>query len=77
MRTKRKQQPQSGRSPDVPLWCQWSSATHARCHKIAEPGLPFCMYHCAAAHGMARGASAPDAKTRAPFEQVWDYYEED
>jgi hypothetical protein len=79
MRTKPKQQDpkKRERSPDDPLWCQWSSRTHARCHKTAEPGIPFCMYHAAAAHGMARGASAPDAKTRALFDQVWDYYEED
>ena len=60
-----------------PLWCEWKSTTHAPCHLTAEPGVPFCLYHAAAAHGMARGASAPDEKTRALFEQVWDYYEED
>jgi hypothetical protein len=35
------------------------------------PG-PFCLYHVAAAHGMARRASSPDEKTRSLFEQVWD-----
>jgi hypothetical protein len=80
MRTKRKQQepkpPARQRDKDDPLWCQWSSRTHAPCHKIADPGLPFCLYHCAAVFGMARGASTPDAKTRALFDDVIDYYDE-
>jgi hypothetical protein len=46
------------------------------CHKFAEPGLPFCLYHIAAVHGMARGASAPDGTTRSLFELVWDHSEE-
>jgi hypothetical protein len=80
MRTKRKQDPPKRareRPRDDPLWCQWSSTTHARCHKTAEPGLPFCLYHIAAAHGMARGASTPDEKTRELFEQVWDAYDQE
>jgi hypothetical protein len=80
VKTKRKQQPQRDRVerlPDDVLWCQWSSTTHAPCHKIAEPGLPFCLYYIAAAHGMARGASTPDEKTRALFEEVWEAFEDD
>jgi hypothetical protein len=79
MKTKRKQAPPPARERDNSdrLWCQWSSTTHAPCHKIAEPGVPFCLYHVAAAHGMARGASAPDEKTRALFEQVGDYYDDE
>jgi hypothetical protein len=77
MRTKPKQQaPEPARDKSDPLWCQWTSTSHAPCHKIAEPGIPFCIYHAAAAHGMARGASTPDEKTRALFEQVWDYFDE-
>jgi hypothetical protein len=55
---------------------RWTSTTHAPCHKIADPGFPFCLYHCAAVLGMARGASTPDAKTRALFDEVIDYYDE-
>jgi hypothetical protein len=80
MRTKTKQQPSEPARPrdrDDPLWCQWSSTSHAPCHKLAEPGVPFCLYHCAAAHGMARGASAPDDKTRALFDDVWDFYDQE
>jgi hypothetical protein len=60
-----------------PLFCSWTSRTHAACHKLAESGLPFCLYHVAAAHGMARGASTPDEKSRALFEQVWNAYDDD
>jgi hypothetical protein len=82
MITKRKLQPphfpaRVERSPNDVLWCQWSSKTHAPYHKTAEPGVPFCLYHVAAAHGMARGASAPDQKTRDLFEQVWDFYDKE
>ncbi|MCA1701817.1 MAG: hypothetical protein LC808_00515 [Actinobacteria bacterium] len=58
-------EPARERAKDDPLWCQWSSTSHAPSHKIAEPGLPFCLYHIAAVFGMARGASTPDPKTRA------------
>ena len=45
--------------------------SHARSlPQSAEPRLPFCLYNCAAAHGMARGASTLDEKTRALFEKV-------
>jgi hypothetical protein len=64
------------RSADDRLWCEWTSTTHALCYKIADPGFPFCLYHCAAVLGMARGASTPDAKTRALFDEVIDYYDE-
>lgn len=74
---KRQQEPARTRAKEDPLWCQWTSRTHAPCHKITEPGLPFCRYHIAAAHGMARGASTPDEKTRALFEQVWEAFEDD
>ncbi len=56
------------------LWCEWTSYTHNRCHMIADPGQPFCPYHCAAVIGMARGASAPDPQTRAKFDRVWEHY---
>lgn len=46
------------------FWCEWSSTTHNRCHKLAYPGQPFCAFHVAAVFGMARGASYPDARTR-------------
>ena len=76
MRTKhiQKQQPTPEparvRAKRDPLWCLWRSRTHAPCHKIAEPGLPFCAYHVAATFGMARGATIPDAETRALFDEV-------
>ena len=54
------------------FWCEWSSTTHNRCHKLAYPGQPFCAYHVAAAFGMARGASHPDEKTRALFDDVYE-----
>ena len=59
------------------LWCEWTSYTHNRCHKIADPGQPFCPYHVAAVFGMARGASAPDPQTRAKFETVWEHFADD
>ena len=62
------------RQRDDALWCEWTSYTHNRCHKIADPGQPFCVYHCAAVFGMARGASVPDPQTRAKFESVWEHY---
>jgi hypothetical protein len=42
------------------------------CHRLAEEGLSFCGFHCAAVFGMARGALSPDERTRSLFEQVWD-----
>src|SRR5919109_3517697 len=69
MRTKPKPKqqppPQPARAKDDPLWCQWTSASHAPCHKVSEPGLPFCMYHCAATFGIALGASAVSLLDRA------------
>jgi len=41
---------------------------------LADPGMPFCEYNCAATVGMARGASAPDPETRAKFARVWEHY---
>ena len=58
------------------LFCEWTSYTHNPCHKLADPGQPFCIYHCAAGFGMARGASTPDTKARALFDEVIDYYDE-
>jgi hypothetical protein len=79
MTAKRKQRVESewDKKERDPFWCQWRSRSHGGCHRLAERGLPFCGYHCAAAFGMARGASSPDEKTRALFEEVYDYYEED
>lgn len=79
MKLKRKPEPELPlehveRLPAHALFCEWPSFTHARCHLVADPGQPFCAYHCAAVVGMARGASAPDPQTRAKFEQVWEHY---
>lgn len=80
MKRKRKPEPEVKplevikRERDDALWCEWSSHTHNRCHMLTDPGLPFCEYHCAAALGMARGASYPDPETRAKFDRVWEHY---
>lgn len=80
MKLKRKPEPEQlplervERVPSDALFCEWTSYTHNPCHLLADPGLPFCEYHSAAALGMARGASAPDPETRAKFERVWEHY---
>jgi len=80
MKIKRKPEPENKpleyvkRESSDPLFCEWSSHTHNRCHKLADPGLPFCEFHSAAALGMARGASYPDPDTRAKFDRVWEHY---
>ena len=57
MKVKRKPEPENKplehveRERSDPLFCEWSSHTHNRCHKLADPGLPFCEFHSAAALG--------------------------
>jgi hypothetical protein len=59
-----------------PLWCLWTSRTHCAVSQDRRPRLALLPDHCAAVFGMARGASTPDAKTRALFDQAIDYYDE-
>ena len=51
-------EPRDERLSTEALLCEWSSNSHNRCNKLAEPSMPSCTYHATAVFGM-RTAQSP------------------